>query len=100
MIISGSKDQLQSKVLPVDQRNISSLRVLDFLGHFLLAFGTLPPHLGDPNWNLKNIIFEVIIRDHKLCFQIMLRRNHVCSLIKLKNIWLKELSEAVTGRVL
>ena len=53
------------------------------------------PVLSPQNWNFKNIIFDAIILHHKLCFQSMLRRNHGWSLIKLKNIQLKELPDAV-----
>ena len=68
---------------------------------FLVNFAKFPKTLfyrtshgpKPTNLNLNNIIFVIII---KLFFQSMLRRRHGCSLIKLKNIRLKELSEAVS----
>ena len=54
--------------------------------HWSLVLGTTPK---PPNRNLKNIIFEVIIRHHKLCFQSMLKISSGWSLIK-------ELSKSVS----
>ena len=65
-----------------------------FYPQFTILVHVPPPPPPPPplSWNLKNlkkIIFEVLIRCHKLCelcFQNMFKRKHGWSLIKLKNI--------------
>ena len=71
---------------------IAYCHIGDYVFLWVLGF------LGHPNRNFKKYHLWNHISHHKPCFQGILRRRHGWSPIKLNNIRLKELSEAIGSK--